>query len=300
MPKSRGRRTPAKKSSRTKNRLPAPPERTGRSRYDMGRVRSPVDQIAGLLLSGLAPPDLMVELLPPMLWLEHVTGHPANLCVSSCVSLHFAYAALGIAAHPRAVDLVVDDQRADTRVMYGRRSPSWSGSVFHGHCVLWLPGSRRFIDPTVEQYPEVRRYQLGPICGRLAASIATPAQQARMAAGELIPGTALNVQRQDLMLRYTTVDREFDDVVWAGPSIRDNLAQIERAGRNLAVQALALLSQPEVIDRARHAPHPRVRALLDLLIGAEINDDDHELRFVLRDDPTQTPRRLDELNHPRL
>jgi hypothetical protein len=171
-----------------------------------------MDRIGGLLISGLAPPDLMVELLPPMLWLEDAVGHPRNMCVSSCVTLHYAYTALGIEAHPRAVDLVVTNQRTDTRTLYGRPDPYWSEATFHGHCVLWLPGSGRFIDPTVEQYPDVRDYGLGPICGRLAASLATPEQQARIAHGELIPGTHVGVEREDLLL-YPTIGHEFDDVV---------------------------------------------------------------------------------------
>lgn len=262
----------------------------------MGTVRSTMSAIGGLLLSGHAPPDLMVELLPPMLWLEHATGHPANLCVSRCVTLHFAYAALGITAEPRAVDLVVANQRTDQRIMYGRPNPSWSGTTLHGHCILWLPGCGRFIDPTVEQYPDVRRYRLGPICGRVAAAMATPDQHAQMHAGELVPGTHLGVQREDLLLLYTTVEHEYDDVVMSGPSVRDNLAAHERAGRTLALQALALLGQPQIVERARQAPHPRLRALLDILDGAELNDDDHdELRVILYGDQSRTPRRLDEL-----
>ena len=103
------------------------------------------------------------------------------------------------------------------------------------------------------------------------------------------------MRREELLLLYTTVDHEFDEIVWAGPAVQDNLAEVKRAGRNLAMQALALLSQPEVIDRARQSPHSRVRALLDLLGGAELDDDDHELRFVLHGDPARTPRGLDDL-----
>jgi len=296
VPKSRSRRKPSKKSP-PKNNPSGPADRPVIGQYHVGQVQSTMDKIAPLLMSGHAAPDLMVELLPPMLWLEHATGAPTNLCVSSCATLHFTYAALGITAQPRAVDLVVTNQRTDKRIMYGTPNPSWSGDTFNGHCVLWLPGSGRFIDPTVEQYPDVRRYRLGPICGRVAASMATPAQQARLAAGELIPGSHVGVQREELLLLYTTVDPEFDHVVMAGAPVRDNLGELKLAGRNLAMQALALLSQTEVIDRARQTTiHPRVRVLLDQVTGAELNDeDDHELRFVLRGDPTQTPRRIDEM-----
>lgn len=198
--------------------LPAAPVAAG---YNAGHIASPAEKIGGLLLGEDIPADLMVELLPAMLWLEHATGLPTNLCVSSCAALHFAYAQLGIDAHPRAVDLVVGNRRTDQHTMYGQSDPYWSGSTFHGHCVLWVPGSKRLIDPTVEQYPEIRRYELGPVCGRIAASMATPAQQAELARGELPPGTAIGVERQDLILLYTTVDPEFDDIVMSAPGHRE-------------------------------------------------------------------------------
>lgn len=234
-----------------------------------------------------------------MLWLEHAVGHPTNLCVSSCVTLHHAYAALGIEAHPRAVDLVVDNQRTERQTMYGRTDPYWTGPTFHGHCVLWLPGSKRFIDPTVEQYPEVRRYRLGPICGRLAASLATPEQQQRIAHGELVPGTHVGVQRGELLLLYTAVGHEFDDIVMSGAPVIENLAEIKRSGRSLASQAINLLRKPEVIERGRQTPHPRVRGLLNLLANAdaEINSEGN-VYFVLADDPARIPRSLDELELP--
>ena len=59
---------------------------------------------------------------------------------------------------------------------------------------------------------DVRDCGLGPICGRLTASLATPEQQVRIARGELIPGTQVGVEREDLLLLYTTVGHEFDDV----------------------------------------------------------------------------------------
>lgn len=297
MPKSRGRRKPSKKRSPAQRASapPTPRDASGQGRYDVGRVRSSRDQIATLLLSERAAPDLMVEMLPAMLWLEHAVGHPRNLCVSSCITLHYTYAALGITALPRAVDLVVSNQRTDQRTMYGRPDPSWSGTTFSGHCVLWLPGSGRLIDPTVEQYPDVRRYRLGPICGRITAGMATPDQHARLAAGELIPGTHIGVQREDLLLLYTTVDHEFDDIVMSGPSMLDHRTEFERSGRNLAMQTLSLLSSPDVIGRARQTPHARIRALLDRVVGAQLVDHGQDLGFVLRDEPTGTPRGLYEL-----
>ena len=72
---------------------------------------------------GQAAPDLMVELLPALLWLDHAAGHPASLCVSGSMTLHHAYAAVGIDAQPRAVDLWVHDERTGARTLYGRPEP---------------------------------------------------------------------------------------------------------------------------------------------------------------------------------
>lgn len=297
MPKSRGRRKTTKKSPPRHHAEPLG-GRPARGHYDVGRFSSPTKKIVhGLLLNQDVPPDLLVELLPAMLWLESATGKRANLCTSSCTTLHFAYAALGIQAQPRAVDLFVVDKRTGQRTLYGRPDPHWSGSTFHGHCVLWLPASRRILDPTVEQYPQVRRYQLGPICGRLTASMALPGDQDRLARGELPPGSHLAVKREELLLVYTAVSEEFDDVVMSAPAVRDNLPEVQRSGRNLASWTLDVLREPDIIERARRAPHPRLRALLDLLAGAEtIHQDGQDMRFVLADDPAASPRTLDELN----
>ena len=299
MPKSRGRRKPAGKSQPRRRPTASPPtvgaDGLVHGRYAVGRGSSVNKKIADLLLSDAAAPDLLVELLPALLWLEHARGHPRNLCVSACVTLHHTYAALGITAHPRAVDLVVANQRTDGRTFYGRPDPYWSDTTFHGHCVLWLPASKRFIDPTVEQYPEVRHYRLGPICGRMAAARITADQRAALSRGEMPAGTSIGVKRGELLLLYTTVDPEFDDVVLSSPVVVETRDDAERSGRNLASQALLLLNRPEIIDRARRAPHPRVRALLDVLAGVDGFVGDGDWRFTL---PDGTTPRLDEITLP--
>lgn len=299
VPKSWNRRKPATKSQPQRRPTVSPPgspDRPGRDRYDAGRGTSVSEKIGGLLLSDGPSPDLMVELLPALLWLDHAQGHPRNLWVSGCVTLHHAYAALGIQALPRAVDLIVSNQRTGARTLYGRPDPYWSGTTFHGHCVLWLPGSLRFVDPTVEQYPEVCRFRLGPICGRMVAAMSTAEQRAALERGNLAAGTSIGVKREELMLLYTAVDAEFDDVVMSGQVVIDVRDDAERGGRNLASQALLLLSRPDVVDRARQAPHPRVRALLDVLADADgFVDDDGDWRFTL---PDGTTPRLDEIALP--
>jgi hypothetical protein len=132
----------------------------------------------------------------------------------------------------------------------------------------------------VEQYPGVRDYGLGPICGPLAASLATPEQQARIASLWSAGICCCSTQPS----------------VMSGVPVIENLAEAQRSSMNLAAQCIALLCQPDVIDRARQAPHPRVRALLDLLAAAETTyDDADDLRFILPGDSDRRGRRLDEL-----
>ncbi|MDN5919941.1 MAG: hypothetical protein L0I76_33395, partial [Pseudonocardia sp.] len=264
-----------------------------------GRIRSSMKEIIGLVYNPEIEPDLMVELLPVMLWLENAVGYSTNRCAVACVTLQHAYATMGITARPVAVDLVVANERTGQRTLYGTPEPYWDGATFHGHCVLSLPASGRFIDPTVEQYPELRRYRLGPICGKLIAAQASPEQLAALRAGGagIPPGTHLGVRRNDLMLLYTTAGEEFHDVITAGATMVDNQADLERAARVLAAQALLLLADPEVIDRARTSPHPHLRVLLDRFAGAAFVDDDRDEPLIrLRDDAT--PRTLAEVLQP--
>jgi hypothetical protein len=276
----------------------APP---ARGRYEPGRLNSMTeDHLTSLLFSGKAAPDLMVELLPSVLWVYHMTGQRANMCVSGSMILHYAYAQLGIVAEPRAVDLVVSDERTGKRIMYGRPDPYWDGETFFGHCVLWLPGSRRFVDATVEQYPEIRRYKLGPIVGRTAAVGGGPAAQAAIDRGELPPGTHIGVQRNDMLLLYTAVHEDFRDVVTTAPVVRDNIELARRAGINLASHALALWRLPEVVDRIRQAPCPRLHTLLDAIGNAEASvDENGDFRFALASaDGHVTNQRLDDIAVP--
>lgn len=302
MPKSKGRK-PKKKQARLVPAHPtAIPAPAGPGRYTVGRLRGSEDAIGALLFSGQAEPDLMVELLPPLLWLYHAHGQPANHCVDGCMVLHYAYEQLGITAQPRAVDLVASDQRTGKRNLYGRPDPFWSDRQFIGHCVLWLPQSGRIVDATVEQYPEVRRYRLGPICGRLALTTGTAAHQSAIARGELPSGTHLAIQRNDLLLLYTTVDPAFDEIVTAAPLVLQTASQYRRAGINLASHALTLLRLPEVVDRVRQAPYPRLHALLDTIATAPATaDEDGDYRFASPGpDGTDVALRLDDVSLPAL
>ncbi|MGN2642419.1 hypothetical protein ACTD5D_40855 [Nocardia takedensis] len=298
MPKSKGRK-PAKNRSRTVER-PSQPRMPAPTRYAAGRLKGSMEQIGALLFSGRSTPDAMVELLPSMLWLGHMHGRPANICVDASMVLHYAYAELGITAHPRAVDLMINDERTGRTIAYGRPDPVWEDTAFAGHCVLWLPHSRRLVDATVEQYPEVRRYRLGPIVGRMTATSGTAEQRAAIQRGELAPGAHIAVQRKDLLLVYTTVDGAYDQIVTGHPGVIDNAEQHRLAGIDLASHALMFWRLPEVIDQIRRAPYPRLHALLDAVGDTDpVPDDTGHLRFpVPVGDGTDLALRLDDITTP--
>jgi hypothetical protein len=232
----------------------------------------------------------MVEVLPAAVWLHHMQGRPANACVEAGLTLRFAYEQLGIEARVLPVKLRIEDPLTGWQTDYGRADPFWDERVFHGHCVLWLPSSHRFIDATVEQYPPVRRYRLGPIVGRATtATVSTPALV------EPPAGSGLAVRRKDLLLTYTTIgdQRVVADSDW----VRGHLDRYRRAGINLASEVLVLLRNTDVVERIPVVDYPRLGALLAVVGGAELREDESGDRvFALPGaDGQRRPVRLDEV-----
>ena len=295
VPESRKRKKPKKSTPRVREpQAPVP------GKYLPGTVHMPDTKLGGLLLNSELPPDLMIELLPATLWLNRLNGQRANICVDGAMTLHYAYRYLGIIAEPRAVDLVVSDSRTGRRTAYGQPDPYWTGSVFHGHCILWLPRSRRFMDATVEQYPEVRRYRIGPICGRSVATHGTAGQRAAIERGDLIPNSHFAVKREDLMLLYTVVGDEYRDVVINSDFVRETAEKYRRAGINLASLALLYMRDTGAEERTRRAPYPYLHALFDAIGPAEFNDDEAgDVWFTINDGDGGTRRlRLDDIVVP--
>jgi hypothetical protein len=255
-------------------------------------ARGDEERVAGVLAK--APADRLVEQLLPQLWLTLADGFPANVCVDACVTLRFAFGQFGIESLLQPVDLTIKDTSGAV-VVHGSPQPSWNaaGTEFTGHCVLWLPGSSRLIDPTVDQYERMRRLGLGPLVARSVAST-TPT-----AGGRPVPGTLIAGQRRDLTVLYTTVASEWTDSV-EHPRILEHREEHRRAGINLASLALAGLRDPQTIERARATEHPRLHALLDAAGDAPFDlGEDRDFRFTLTDGQGETRRlRLDELPLP--
>ncbi|MBF6358252.1 hypothetical protein IU449_27525 [Nocardia higoensis] len=224
-----------------------------------------------------APPDQLVEMLPPLLWLHYSTGAQANLCVSAAMTLRSTYALLGIEARPTPVDLVIGHRAGGLLARYGGEH-RWEGQNYHGHCVLWLPGSGRWIDTTVMQYPEVRASMPLPVVGRSAGTFGgNAAARTALAQGRLIAGTHMTVPREELILDYTVVADEDDTFLHGIHALaEDTERRFRDSGANLAAACLEWWRKPGIVERVRTAPYPQLHALLDAIGGAPIHVDADE------------------------
>ena len=225
-------------------------------------------------------------LLLPILFLSRFRGYPGNICVDACLTLRHAFGQFGITAELRAVQLVIR-MPSGRRIQRAGPEPAWDGARLAGHCVLWLPETGRFIDPTAEQFPEVARYKKGPIVGRATATGGLPA------------GVRLDIPRGDLTLEYTVLDGECTAAIVNAPRVSSQSDQIRRMGINIASWAVVCLRDPNFIDKGRAAPYPRLRALLDAVEAAPAEvAEDKNWRFTI-DGPGGTSRfLLDEIPLP--
>ena len=235
-------------------------------------MRQSRDLLAQLL--GAAPGEALVPLLLPALWSVAAAkeGAPQNVCVGACEVLRHAYGQLGVAAELRAVELTVEVPDGNM-IVYGTLQPSWDGLVLDGHCILWLPQSRRFVDPTVEQYAEVARFGLGPIVGPVTAVHGLQEAVTAISGGTLPAGTQVAVERNDALLAYTVAGDQATQVITNHEWLASRGEEHRRAGVNLAAWALEALRRPGVIARARATPYPRVTALIET-IGAAPSETD--------------------------
>lgn len=123
-----------------------------------------------------AKPDQIVELVLPFLWAALTDGRaPANICVDACMTLRNAYGQLGVRAELLPVTVAIQ-KKDGAGTLYGSLTPSWTGTEWSGHCVLALPDSERFVDPTIEQFTEIRKIGMGP-SAMCTASSAAPADR---------------------------------------------------------------------------------------------------------------------------
>jgi hypothetical protein len=140
------------------------PDGTSRpTSYRPGRLK--VNTEALLAKLDTIDPGLTLALLPAALWLDWLPGHTANVCVDACLTLKRAYALLGIESRILPVSVTVG--RSDGPMSVYCPNPTWNGSTFHGHCVMWLPDTQRLVDHPAVSRVQARQRPLGrPSCGR--------------------------------------------------------------------------------------------------------------------------------------
>lgn len=261
-----------------------PAEASASGRYDPGILALHEDRLAALLRQE-TPADVLVIHLPAYLWVKLAEGNPANACVSACMTLHHAYAQLGIATDVVPTGLIIHDASGQ-RTQFATDRPYWhSETELVGHTVLLLPEHDRLVDPTVEQIPPIRALGLGPVVGRVPAEGRHALRQG---------GASFAVPRQDLLIEYTPVQRNCRDILTQAPRRAVHAPEYRRSGVNLATLVLGMLRAPWVVDRIRAADFPRIHALLDLIGDAPMEPDvDKDMRITLSQGAPAV--RLDEL-----
>lgn len=218
-------------------------------------------------------PDQLVEIGLPVWWLVLQQGNPANVCMDGALVLTVAYAQFGLTAVPKLVELVVDDRTSDHATGYGTTNPHFSAGRFVGHMGLWMPASRRFVDHSVQQFPEVRAESWLPMTVPLASKGVTDWNQLR--GGFAVP-------RGRLILTYTPLPETDNLRILSDPYVATHAAQHHRVGINVASHLLQVLRLEEFRDRAIATPHSRLHALLDTVGDAEVVPDaQNNLRFLL-------------------
>jgi hypothetical protein len=266
------------------------------ARYDNAK-----NLLVGMLAGGV-PGESLVPMMLMTLWVLRAaeSGAPPNVCADACQTLRYAFAQFGIDTQLVAVDLVVDDPARGTTV-HGTPEPSWEGTVLDGHCILWLPRWRRFLDPTVTQYADAARLGFGPVMGRMDAINGSQDEVKAIAEGEALPeGAHFAVPRGAGMLLYTVASREATRIITDSPWMVQNTDDHRRTGINLASYALDALRRPSVISIARAAPFPRVTGLLAAIGDAPSETDAAGNWYFTLPDPAggQHRLRLDEISLP--
>jgi hypothetical protein len=234
-----------------------------------------VDEREGMLGLANLPPEQLVEIGLPVWWLMLQHGNPANVCLDGALVLRTAYAQFGITAVPKLVELVVDDPARDQSTRYGTRTPHFVDGEdrFVGHMGLWLPQSCRFIDHSVQQFPQVRAVTWLPMALPLGLNGVTDWDHVQ--AGFIGP-------RGQLRLTYTPLPEADNARILADAYLYRHAETHHRVAVNVASNLLQILCLEEFRDRALATRHARLHALLGIVGDAEVRaDPGNNLRFVL-------------------
>lgn len=257
----------------TTGRIEAAPQAPRRVRYEPGALSDDSSQLAGLL-SALDAERLPLIGLP--LWCMALAADtPANNCLNVALSLSAAYRQLGIEAQPAPVELTITDRAGIRADRYGHPEPYVDEETkgLKGHVGVWLPKHRRFLDPTVVQFPGVREVSPAPVVLPFEADWS-----------DLYGGTAMTPRGDELLLAYDPLPFEVLDQpirrvreIATAVGAADGGGDHDRMGYNSAttfLQAVATLG--ELRARVDARLYPRFARLVEIIGTAEIDVDGEE------------------------
>ena len=142
---SRRRRNPKKNKAARRPRHGMP---------GLRRAQLSLDDIYPLLETASAEALPLIALPAVLLWNAAQDRAAAAHCVDACQTLHYALGEYGLRSEIEAVRLRIDRDTPGT--LYGQ-APRYNAAdgTFNGHTILIVPAAGRFIDPTIQQFPEV-------------------------------------------------------------------------------------------------------------------------------------------------
>lgn len=205
------------------------------------------------LLSGAQPGGLpLIALAGLWLWNMSEDGHAAAHCIDGCLILHHALAEYGLGSDIQATGVAV--MRGEERVLYDHACYDRDG-FFDGHTILIVPEAGRFIDPTIQQFPEI------PSSPRNSLPL-----MAQIPEGVRVGTDIFVIPRNDHMVAYPPVP-EAERYAWHHPRVDAHDAAYRKAGSILAARAFDVMRHEALRRGLEQSPYPRLRVLLEALDG---------------------------------
>jgi hypothetical protein len=226
--------------------------------YRPGRLRTDVRT----LLEGAAQASIEFALtaLPVTMLLTHYEGKPATVCAQVCMQLADVFTMLGIESHATPVTVAVKEH--GQTAYYGSETPTWEGTEFVGHCVLWIPALERFVDATVQQFDGIQQ-RLGPYTGPIGTVEGN---------GPLLVGQEMLAFMDGRAVSYTVVAG--GDALVRNESILASIG--EKRPRSAAYIAGQTVDALRVLNLAPRVPghFERISQLLDAVGDAPVVQDE--------------------------
>jgi hypothetical protein len=246
-------------SSKRGRRNPKKNRAARRVRHDMPglrRAQLSMDDIYPLMEA--APPEALPLIALPavLLWNAAQDKAAAAHCVDACQTLHYALGEYGLRSEIQAVRLRID-RDGNPGTLRGENPRYNADGTFNGHTILIVPPAGRFIDPTIQQFPEVPQ-----------TAVSTMPLMAQLPARTSLGTDTLAVARLEYMAIYLPF-RGPERYAWQGPRIDAHADMYRLTGANLAANVFDILRQEPFRERVEQSPYPRLRALLAALGNAE-------------------------------